>query len=223
MKVKRKYIISLGAFIAFIWVAGWAVFGLKFGEEPSLPAGEKSDPRSKIGHERQNKSKARAEQSEKSNSKTSPWYAKANADLKVVIASPEKSEEIIRGWNIPNYMEMSSFEKDELILLCSNLGQTNKVPAMIRWNFISGHVPSSMLDRVADDMIRMLPEDQLNEVLPAIDSMKPGESRTALYFLIMHRMCALGYEKSKLHEWIASREYEDEREYLKRFLPENRR
>lgn len=125
--------------------------------------------------------------------------AQANEELRQFYKDPKRFAERIRKWDIPSLLDLPDTEQKGLLDLMSNIGQSYNLPVGLRYQFIREHSPIDDLDKTIDDMIRLLPADQLEEMSIALSDLPEGKPRLAVFRLFFVRVSRLKLPESTLN------------------------
>lgn len=135
--------------------------------------------------------------------------AQANEEHRQFYKDPKRFAERIRLWDIPGLADLPESEQSGMLNLMSNIGQSYNLPVGLRYRFITEHTPIEYLDKTIDDMIRLLPADQIEEMSIALSDLPEGEPRLAVYRLFFVRVSRLKLPESTLkglHESLETAE-----------------
>jgi len=81
----------------------------------------------------------------------------------------------------------------------------------LRYQFIREHTPVEYLDKTVDDMIRLLPADQIAEMSIALSDLPEGDPRMAVYRLFFVRIGRLKLPESTIEGMRESLETAEEK------------
>lgn len=137
--------------------------------------------------------------------------AQAHEELRQFYKDPERFAERIRIWDIPGLLDLPMSEQRGMLNLMSNIGQSYDLPVGLRYRFIREHTPIEYLDTTVDDMIRLLPADQIAEMSIALSDLPEGEPRRAVYRLFFVRISRLKLPESTLEVLRESLETAEEK------------
>lgn len=137
--------------------------------------------------------------------------AQAHEEHRRFYKDPKRLAERIRMWDIPCLLEVPESEQRGMLNLMSNIGQSYDLPVGLRYQFIRKHTPIEYLDKTVDDMIRLLPADQIAEMSIALSDLPEGEPRLAVYRLFFVRVGRLELPESTLESLRGSLETAEEK------------
>jgi hypothetical protein len=124
--------------------------------------------------------------------------AQAHEEHRKFYKDPKRFAERIRIWDIPGLLDLPKSEQEGMLNLMSNIGQSYDLPVGLRYQFIREHTPIEYLDKTVDDMIRLLPADQIAEMSIALSDLPQGEPRMAVYRLFFVRIGRLKLPESTI-------------------------
>lgn len=90
-----------------------------------------------------------------------------------------------------HYNDCNREQIDQLWEFTSEMQYCINIPVEDRMTFIIDHFPISLIDDVADNMIRISSIDELQRITSLILSLNPGEHRADIFYLILQRMVKL--------------------------------
>lgn len=149
-----------------------------------------------------------------------PWYDEFIARVGS-LKKPKTgaiSEDFLTSLEVTNFNLMSHDELTAFLRVVSIIANSNNLTAEARFEFINTHVPQNHLNTTADDLIRNLKYEDLDQFLPLIDSLPRSSARASLYGLVTSKMVDLGLNADSVNSWIDGLESEDDRENARAIL-----